>query len=54
VTDYLTRCPNRGCELIYRPDLVRPFAPDKPPEEFCPKCGCDLEATAKRQKGVQG
>jgi len=54
LTDYLIRCPNPKCELVYRADLVFPFAPDKPATEYCPQCGCHLEETAKRQKGVGG
>ena len=58
MTDYLTICPKPSCELVYRPDLVRPFrinrdgSTDTPPEEFCPKCGVNLEAAAKRRLGV--
>ncbi len=50
--DYLIRCSKPGCELVYRPDLVIPFASDKPATEYCPQCGANLEETAKRQKGT--
>lgn len=54
MTDYLIRCPNPSCELIYRPELTFPFGGDenKPPAEYCPQCGVNLEAAAKQQKGV--
>jgi rubredoxin len=49
LTEYLIRCP--ACELVYRPELVRPFARDKPPDEYCPQCGANLEAAARRITG---
>lgn len=58
MTDYLIICPNPECELVYRPDLVFPFrknadgSTDTPPEEYCPRCGINLEAGAKRKLGL--
>jgi rubredoxin len=47
VTDYLTRCPK--CKLVYRPELVvTPFSRDKPPDEYCPQCGANLDVVGEQ------
>lgn len=56
--DKVILCPNPQCELVYRPELVFPFrtnkdgSTDTPPEEYCPKCGVNLEKAAKRRLGL--
>ncbi len=44
--DYLIRCPK--CELVYRPELVLPFARDKPVDEYCPSCGVNLDVAGEQ------